>query len=316
MKQYIITILSLLTLFASCSNEELDNFAIDDINISLALTWEGHYPHFEVKVNNECNRKISKVMLRLLYHDQVKTEINERNFKDIELTGTGGIYSYTAKDFEHSFAGDSYKAYAYIYEEGCFIRSEIISMTVPGNKAPEMTSGAFVFNEDGTYFGEGDIHLYGSNFSHHLRIIEPKQYYDYVQFSNSTSYEFLPNEIIIHNCRISRYGENSVSLYQNGITTECTFDVPGLKIESVSRRRALIGETVIMKVSGMKPECEYRVLAATTVSVEDGIVKFIPDCDWEDHKVILVEKHFRQNSWNLNNMYCYYDKTLTVIPIP
>lgn len=308
MRQYIFAILSAVLLFSACADEQLDRFAIDDVSVGITQTWEGKYPHFEVKVKSEQGNNVGKVKLRLFYHDQVLSNEKDGETKDIELTGADGSYSYTAKDFPYAFTGDTYKAFAYVEEAGYMINSEVLTMTVPGSYAPEVTAGTFVFSEATAehQYGFGDIHLYGSNFSRHLSVSKYDQDV-YLWMEVPVAFDVYPEEVIIHNCKVMNYGENEVTIRQ-GENYTFKFDVPGLKIDSVDKTVARFGETITMKVSGMKPDCTYEVYDAKVVSAEDGTIKFVPNQYWQNQKIQLIEKHYRNNAI----MYCYYGIPISV----
>lgn len=310
MRQYIFTIFSALLLFSSCADEQLDRFAIDDISVGITQTWEGRYPHFDVKVTNKQGNTTGKVMLRLLYSDQVE----EAKIKEIELTGANGNYSYTAKDFPFSFAGDTYNAFAYVEAGNYRINSEMLTMTVPGSNEPEVTSATFVAYDDpgNSYYGiRGDIHLYGSNFSRYLSAHAYDQEIHYMYLDPSSQYEVKLDEFIIHDCTVHFYGENPITIRQLGRRYTFNFDVPGLKIESIDKTVVRLGESITMKVSGMKPDCTYEISDATIVSAENGTIVFKPKTYFEGKKIELREKRLK-NRFTQNIMY-YYSKVPIIV---
>ncbi len=313
MKYYIFTLLSALMLFSSCADEELDRFAIDDISINITQSWDDKNPRFDVKVSNEQNQNIGKVMLRLFYHDQTAQSDYEGDCKDIELKGSDGNYSYTANDFPNAFAGDTYKAYAFTEIDGYMITSEKLEMIVPGDHTPIVTSGTFVFYEQSAehpYYGEGEIHLTGSNFSRHLYVSEYDQTSSYLMIPENVLCDVSSDEAIIRGCTVNCYGENEVVIRQLGKSYTFNFDVPGLKIESFDKRYASLGQTITMKVSGMKSECTYEIYDAKIVSAADDEIKFIPNQYWQNQKVKLIEKHHRDAVYDA--MYCFSNDRITV----
>lgn len=310
MKQYILTVVSALLFFSSCADEQLDRFAIDDISVAITQTWEGKFPHFEVKVSDNHGGGAGKLVLRVSYSDVLQ---KVTGIKDIELTGVDGQYSYTVKEFPLSFAGDTYKAFAYLEKEGCKIASKKLTMTVPGNYAPEVTSGTFVPYNDDTqdilYGLKGEVHLYGSNFSHYITAYPYNPLSMYID--SPSSCEVHQDKVVVSNCTVKFYGENSIILKLYGTSYQFNFDVPGLRIESVDKTVARINEPITMKVSGMKPEHTYEVYDATVVSAENDEIIFIPNQYWEDKKLQLIEKR-NGGDLGFNTMYCNSSITITV----
>ena len=295
MKNIIISMIASLMLFVSCADVEPDKYAFEDIDVEIMQAWDGKYPKFEVTVNNPMNNKIDKVVIRLLYHDQMSRFESENEVKDIELPYTGGKCVYTAKDeFPHAFTGDTYKAYAYAVVGNCIARSGEVKMVITGTYAPEVTSATFVF-DDISKSNKGKVHIYGKNFSQRHLFGSSK---GHVQVPYPFGAAVYSDSIVIGNCSASAYGESEITLRQYDESTPVKVTVPGLRIESLDKTTVKVreGEMLTVTVSGMRADCTYSVLGADIVSIEDGIIKCVPKVASRG-PLTIIENHGTFNMW-------------------
>lgn len=289
MKNYIIIMIVSLMLFVSCSDVELDSFAIDGVHVNLNMSWGDGCPRYEVRVNNPNEQEIDKVRLRLRYHDKAVTEYGDDEQKEVEMTSEDDRYVYDLKVFPSAFAGNMITAYAYVSVDGLNLGSNKCVMTVPESSDIEVTSAKFVYDDPSlNSTNRGTLYIYGQFSPWHLYYARGSKI---ALSSDMSMYGCYPDRLVIRDCYPEIYGTANIILLQSKNDLAIDVDIPGeLSIDKMDRTSVRVGGYLTLKVSGLRKDCTYEVEGMDVENIGRGTITCKPYIKGKQ-KVCLIEKH-------------------------
>ena len=248
--KYIFSAISIIAIFASCSNETLDEITLPTINLIGA--WENNHPRYEVKIEN-CNVSDAS---NICIFEQVKRKHDDyydwRTIKLFSSNLTSDEKYWTLKK------GDILSAIAIMETPQGKIRSEkAFTYEMPTGSQPVIESVTFDFypNERGKivitghdFDVDGDLRFKSQNIDKwvgKLHITPTRIEYDYY--------------------RPSDWGTNTDELIINGMSAPFRFELPQPTIY-VSKTKIKHGETITVTVTGFNPEYELDIWNCETIS--------------------------------------------------
>ena len=262
---YIFSAISIIAIFASCSNESLDEITLPTIN--LIGTWENNHPRYEVKIEN-CN--VSDASNIRIYEQVERKHQNRYDWRTINLSSsnlTNNDTHWTLKK------GDILKAIAIMETPQGKIRSEnAFVYEMPNGLQPVIESVTFDLypNERGKivitghdFDVDGDLRFKSQNidkFSGKLHITPTRIEYDY----------YGPSD----------WGTNTDELIINGMSAPFSFELPQPTIKA-SKTEIKHGETITVTVTGFNPEYELDIWNSETIS-RDGNTYLVKPKDLGD----------------------------------